>query len=182
VGVAPARGRPQANGLDGIHVAETEEANQRLERAFGQYVPDEDRDAVIRTVFGEAGNQAPEGQAAVAHTIRNRARQSGETPYDIVHARAQYEPWSNPVARTRTEGLDRNSPEYHSIGEIVDPIMRGEMPDVTGGATHFYAPKAQKAMGRPAPRWANGKGIDIGDHRFYRIGYPPRRRRNPGNR
>jgi phosphoserine phosphatase len=40
--------------------------------------------------------------------------------------------------------------------------------DITGGATHFWGPKAQAALGRPAPKWGRTGGLDIGETRFHR--------------
>jgi len=42
--------------------------------------------------------------------------------------------------------------------------------DITGGATNFWAPKAQAALGRPAPTWGRTGGVDIGETRFHKIG------------
>ncbi|MBA1156934.1 cell wall hydrolase [Microvirga mediterraneensis] len=165
-------GTPRANIDNGVHVAETEEDVQRLERAMGQNTAP-DLDKVVRTVYGEAGNQGAIGQAAVANVIANRAQQSGMTPTDVVLAKGQFEPWSDPAARARMESLDPNSPEYKQIAEIAQNALSGRGADPTGGADHFYAPKAQAALGRSAPAWDNGSGRDIGDHRFFRLGYGP---------
>lgn len=128
-------------------------------------------DRVVRTVWGEAGNQPPAGQAAVAAVINNRAKQSGMTPEQVIMAKGQFEPWNNPAARARMERLDPASPEYQRIAATVTPIMSGAAPDPTGGATHFYAPKEQASLGRAAPSWDNGTGVDLGDHRFFKLGY-----------
>jgi len=166
-------GTPRAN-IDNntVHVAETEEDVQRLERATGQYVAP-DLDKVVRTVYGEASGEGIIGQQAVASVIANRARQSGMTPTDVVLAKGQFEPWSDPAARARMESLDPNSPEYKQLAAIVEPALKGQLADPTGGATHFYAPKAQAALGRSAPSWDDGTGRDIGNHRFFNHGYGP---------
>jgi len=166
-------GTPRAN-IDNntVHVAETEEDVQRLERATGQYVAP-DLDKVVRTVYGEASNEGIIGQQAVASVIANRARQSGMTPTDVVLAKGQFEPWSDPAARARMESLDPSSPEYKQLAAIVEPALKGQLADPTGGATHFYAPKAQAALGRSAPSWDDGTGRDIGNHRFFNHGYGP---------
>lgn len=121
-------------------------------------------DATVRTVWGEARND-PDSQAAVASVIQNRARLTGKTARDVVTAKGQFEPWGRDDTRARMEGLDPLSPEYQDILGRVLPALGGE--DPTNGATHFYAPKAQAALGRPAPAWAAGGGADIGAHRFY---------------
>lgn len=168
--IGPVSSAPIAPPEQGVQVAETEADVQRLERSTGQYVAP-DLDKVVRTVYGEAGNQAPVGQQAVAAVIANRAKQSGMTPTDVVMAKGQFEPWSNPAARARMEALTPENPKYQRIAAAITPVLTGEAPDPTNGATHFYAPKAQAALGRPAPAWDNGAGVDLGDHRFFSLGY-----------
>jgi hypothetical protein len=127
---------------------------------------DPDTDALVRTVWGEARNQAPEGRKAVASVIRNRARMSGQPISAVVRESGQFEPWGDPATRPQLEGLDPSSNAYLSIlGDI-----EGD-DDPTGGATHFYSPQAQAAKGRKPPSWDNGTGSDIGDHRFFKLAY-----------
>jgi hypothetical protein len=164
---------PPRAAANGVHVAENEADVQRLERATGMHLDPADLDRVVRTVYGEAAREPSVGQQAVAGVIANRASQSGMTPADVVRAPGQFEPWSDPAARARMEALDPTSPEYRRIASAVAPVMRGEVPDPTGGATHFYAPRAQAALGRRAPSWDDGSGQDIGGHRFFRHGYIP---------
>jgi spore germination cell wall hydrolase CwlJ-like protein len=127
-----------------------------------------ERDAVVRTVIAESGNQSPLGQQAVAETIRARAVNGGfggDTAGGVVASPNQFEPWNTAGGRAKMASYDSNSPSYRAASEAVDRAYFGD--SVTGGATHFYAPKAQAALGRPAPRWDNGTGVDIGDHRFF---------------
>lgn len=128
----------------------------------------EDRDLAIRTLFGEAAND-PASQAAVAAVILNRAKQSGSSVKDVVLAPKQFEPWSQP---NKLMGLDPNSDDYKNLATIVDAVASGNTPDPTGGATLFYSPGAQKALGRKTPKWAQGDFQDIGQHRFYKGAFP----------
>lgn len=130
---------------------------------------DADLDAVIRTVYGEAGREPEVGQKAVAAVIRNRADRGGLAFADVVRAPGQFEVWSDPKARARMERLTPGSEPYEAIRAVVEPVVFGEEPDPTGGATHFYSPRAQKALGRNAPAWDDGSGEDIGNHRFFRL-------------
>jgi spore germination cell wall hydrolase CwlJ-like protein len=136
-----------------------------------QFLPpagvDPEEDYLVRTVFGEARGEPAQGQQAVAHVIRNRARAANMPIRDVVLAPGQFEPWGNPQTRAQLEGLDPASPEYQAILANV----RGGTQDPTGGATHFYSPTAQAAAGRPTPAWAQGQGQDIGRHRFYNLPY-----------
>jgi hypothetical protein len=130
--------------------------------------PAEDLNAMVRTIIGEAGNQSPEGQRAVAEVILNRARQSGMTPMQVVMAKGQFEPWA--TRGPELNAIDPNSAQYQSVLANIMPAF-GEG-DPTGGADHFYSPGAQAALGRDTPAWARGQtGRDIGDHRFYALGY-----------
>lgn len=124
-----------------------------------------DRDKAIRTVVAEAGNQGANGMNAVASVIRNRAVNTGATPSAVVTAPNQFEPWNTQAGRDKMAALDPNSPAYKNAATAVDAAYFGS--DPTNGATQFYAPKAQAALGRSAPAWDNGRGVDIGDHRFF---------------
>jgi hypothetical protein len=131
----------------------------------------DDMDTVVRTVFGEAANQPPEGQQAVAATIANRSKASGRSLKAEALSPNQYEPWNTPEGRRRMLSLDPNSDTYKSIASTVKPVIAGEA-DPTKGATHFYAPAAQRALGRATPAWARNRPYqEIGGHRFYTLPY-----------
>lgn len=126
---------------------------------------DPETDAIVRTVYGEAANQKPEGRRAVAAVILNRARLSGKSPTQVVLDEGQFEPWSDAKARKRMEELDPEGDDYKAVLTDISDVLNGQ--DPTGGATHFYAPKTQAELGRPKPEWDDGTGVDIGDHRFF---------------
>lgn len=128
-----------------------------------------DMDYLIRTVFGEAGAEPPEGQRAVAAVLLNRARQTGQSIEDVALAPGQFEPWGNAEGRRRMEALTPGSPDYARIAMTIAPVLGGQ--DPTGGADHFYSPTLQAKLGRRAPAWDNGSGQDIGRHRFFKLGY-----------
>lgn len=128
----------------------------------------DDRDALIRTVIGESGAEPPEGQRAVAAVVLNRARNRGMTPQQIVLERNQFEPWGNPDTARRLSGISPNDPAYVRAAAQVDLALAGD--DPTGGADHFFAPKAQAALGRDVPSWAKGTPTVIGNHNFYNLG------------
>lgn len=128
----------------------------------------DDRDALIRTVIGEAQAEPPEGQAAVAAVILNRARQRGMTPQQVVLEQNQFEPWGNPRTAARLSGISTSDPLYIAAASQVDRALQGY--DPTNGADHFYAPMAQQALGRAAPSWAVGDPLVIGGHNFYSLG------------
>jgi hypothetical protein len=126
-----------------------------------------DRDAMIRTVIGEAGNQGPEGMAAVAHTILNRtvSGRYGSSPAAVVLAPGQYEPWQ--TRRQELLSYSPNSPAYQQAGGIVDAVAAGDVPDATGGATHFLNPAVVMQRRGSLPGWASKPVAKVGQHVFY---------------
>lgn len=134
---------------------------------------DIDRDLTIRTVLSEAANQGPEGMAAVAAVIKNRSQRGkfgGTSPAEVVTARNQFEPWNDAGKGKANDPLaySPGSPAYERAAQIVDGVFSGAIKDPTSGATHFYAPAAQAALGRKPPSWAKGQqGLKIGDHMFF---------------
>ena len=144
----------------------------RLDEIGGQQelppsVSPQDVDAMVRTVIGEAGGEPPEGQAAVAHVIMNRLNKGGfggENIKDVVTAPHQFEAVSRGVA----DKIDPNSKQYQEVlNNIVLPLLRGELQDVTGGATNFINKDLQSQRGMQIPEWAAGEGQKIGRHTFY---------------
>ena len=124
----------------------------------------QDRDLMIRTIIGETAASDP-SSVAVAQVIANRMRQTGQSAKSIVLAPGQFEPW-----KSRSQELmnySPNDPAYKTAAQIVDNVASGKTPDPTNGAKQFYAPVAQKALGRPAPSWDNGSGQTIGAHKFF---------------
>ena len=128
----------------------------------------QDRDLAIRTIVGEAGNQGPLGMQAVGNVIRNRAVNGGyggDTPSGVVLAKNQFEPWNGGPAKAAMLALKPTDPAYIAASAALDKAYTGD--DPTNGAVNFVAPKAQAALGRAMPDWAQGPGQDIGDHRFF---------------
>jgi hypothetical protein len=123
----------------------------------------QDRDLMIRTVIGEADGDP--SAPAVAHVILNRMRNNGQSARRIILAKGQFEPWSTRPAELLS--YDSTDPEYKRAANIVDGVISGKIADPTNGATNFYAPAAQKALGRTAPRWDDGTGQQIGGHLFF---------------
>jgi hypothetical protein len=126
----------------------------------------QDRDIAIRTMIGEEGS--PGGQAGVAATMLNRAQSGaygGSSLSAVAKAPGQFEPWATRAGALNA--IQTSSPQYQQAAGIFDGVVSGAIPDPTGGATHFYAPAAQKALGRPTPTWAKGDGVNLGSSLFY---------------
>lgn len=127
-----------------------------------------DRDMMIRTIIGEAGNEPALGQVAVAHAIMNRLGDGnfGKSPTQIVLAPGQFEPWQTRSGELAT--ISRNSPAYQQVGQIVDGVVQGGIPDPTKGATHFLNEDVvRQRRGGALPDWAQGPGLQIGAHTFH---------------
>jgi hypothetical protein len=129
------------------------------------------RDLLARTVLGEAADEPDEGQAAVAAVIKNRLRSGkwGNDPLKVITARHQFEPWNTPQGLARMQSYKPDSPEYKRAAAAVDRVFNEDF-DPTDGATHFFSPTAQAALGRQPPAWAQGSGLPIGRHTFYAPG------------
>lgn len=141
-----------------------------------------DRDILIRTIIGEAANEGAEGWAAVAHVVRNRAM-DGRWPNslaDVSMQNKQFSAWNkgaggNDLVNKHSPG----SPLYERVGAVVDKVLAGEVPDMTGGATHYYSPRGMDALvnegsqSNRLPRWLQqenerrgGGTVTIGGHIF----------------
>lgn len=140
------------------------------------------RDVVIRTIIGESANESPDGWAAVAHVLKNRAMDP-RWP-DEVGAVAlqpmQFSAWNKGVGgNDLVTKYGPDDPIYQQIGQVVDAVFSGEIPDNTGGATHYYSPAGMQAhvdrgeQSNLLPRWLQdetdrrgGGTTTIGGHVF----------------
>lgn len=128
----------------------------------------EDRDAIVRTVYGEARGEPPEGKIAVIHVILNRAAIGGwwgSTPYDVCHHKWQFSCWNaNDPNSAKLPLLHRDDPSYMYIDNLVGHILA--LPDPTHGATHY------KVRGTKAS-WDNAVKdqypVSIGHHDFFTL-------------
>lgn len=129
--------------------------------AWARLTP-QDRDAVIRTLYGEARGEPVEGQIAVVHVIRNRAARRRTNAYVECHWPAQFTCWDDQLAKLMS--LSPGDLAYLRLGEVVDRAWMA--PDVTGGALHYFAPAGMPG-GQP-PRWAaqGRETLRVGGHVF----------------
>ncbi len=136
----------------------------------------EDRDALGRVAYAEAGGQGEEGLAAVAHAVLNRVASGrfGAGVQGVLDSPGQFEPV------VRAGGTWRHLPPLSEpqrlvFGTILDLILQGRLPDLTGGSTYFQNPAivAQRAAaGLVSPGLVNFGGqapaAVVRDHSFYR--------------
>ena len=136
----------------------------------------EDRDALGRVAYAEAGNQSEEGLAAVAHAVLNRVTSGrfGAGVQGVLDAPGQFEPVGRAGGTWRALPVLTESQRL-VFGTILDLILQGRLPDLTGGSTYFQNPAivAQRAAaGLVSPGLVNFGGqvptAVIRDHSFYR--------------
>jgi N-acetylmuramoyl-L-alanine amidase len=133
---------------------------------IGPPLTPDDRDVLIRTIWGEARGEPEAGQIAVIHVIRNRAIKRGTSAAVECKRPAQFSCWWD-AQRPRLDSLrERDPAKYKLIGETVDRAWA--MADTVKGARHYYAPAGMVPPGR-VPVWARGKtpAVTIGGHLFF---------------
>ena len=136
----------------------------------------DDREALGRVAYAEAGSQREEGLAAVAHTVLNRVAsgQFGAGVQAVLNAPGQFEPVM------RAGGSWRHLPPLNAsqrlvFGTILDLILQGRLPDLTAGSTYFQnaAIVARRAeAGQVSPSLVSfghqTPAAVIRDHSFFR--------------
>jgi hypothetical protein len=124
-------------------------------------------DLAIRTIASEMSGKSPDEAKGIANVILNRTKSGkwGNDPGSVVLAEGQFEPWADPQGSNYPMNHSPDSPRYQAAVAAWQAAKNGENP--VGNAMNFYAPKAQAALGRAAPSWDNGNGVDIGATRFF---------------
>ena len=116
-----------------------------------------DVDNLIRTTAGEAANQSPTGQQAVAAVALNRSRMTGAPVSTIVQAPMQFDGYNS-----GSLAIDPNSSTYQKVAtNILPAVMSGK--DPTNGATSFFNPDIANPGSFP---FDPSKGQRIGQHVF----------------
>ena len=141
----------------------------------------QERDMLIRTIAGEAGNQSRQGQVAVASVIRNRVLDDrhADTVSGVVTAPRQFSVWNTDGTGNNVgHNIQPGSEQYERIGDVVDDVFSGNAIDPTGGATHYYSPTGMQAyvnnghQSNLVPTWMDekvaesGGSVEIQDHIF----------------
>lgn len=132
------------------------------------------------TLHHEASGEGPRGMVAVGCVIRNRAvwGKWGGTARDVCLAFKQFSCW-RPAGGTTNYGrlvihadalrAGRRPSGMVKAFDAAAAVLR-DVPDVTHGADHYFAPAAMLPPGR-VPRWAEGltPTTTIGGHVFFRL-------------
>ena len=136
----------------------------------------EDRDALGRVAYAEAGNQGTEGLTAVLYVVLNRLASGrfGSSVGAVIEASGQFEPVDRAGRRWRNLPT-LSASNVAIVATIIDLIQQGRLPDPTHGATFFQNPQivASRAAGGQVPisltNFNNQTPIAvIRDHAFFR--------------
>lgn len=140
------------------------------EEPSGTALTKQQADYITRTIAAETSGKSPEETQAIASVILNRINsgQYGSSPEAVLFAKRQFEPWMNPAGANYPMKISPTSQRYLDAQAALEAALAGE--DITGGATHFWGPKAQEALGRNPPSWSyKAPGVDIGETRFHKL-------------
>lgn len=114
-----------------------------------------DENALALTIIGEARGEGSQGMQAVGNSIMNRvAKKSwyGLTPCEVCFKPWQYSCWNaEDPNRAYLENITADNGLFATALGIAQGVIAGTLPDLTHGATHYYA----TSMKTP-PRWALG--------------------------
>jgi hypothetical protein len=127
-----------------------------------------DLDLMARTIVGEADDEPNIGKAAVAHVILNRMKQKdAPDAASIILAPKQFTAWQDRPGYLAS--LSPKSKSYQDAYNIVQNVVRGDIPDPTDGALNYANVDAVRRAGNTsAMRWINGMTnvSKIGSHTF----------------
>ena len=150
----------------------------------------EDEVIFVTTIYGEANLSSEVTWQAIACLIMNRigVKEWAEyaTPIEVIKY-SGFDAYSYPnqpfkEAKVYFENRDYTNEKIERMIELVIPIYRGEVDDITGGAVLYYSPNAQKALHEEHPQkypekptWDFSKieeveieGTENDDFKFYR--------------
>lgn len=122
-------------------------------------------DYMARTIYGEARGEGVKGMQAVANVIMNRVARGGwygASIKDVVLKPYQFSCW-NSNDPNRAIITNASAAQLRQAREIAEKVISGELPDITGGATHYYAKSIS------APYWTKSmkRVATVGSHYFY---------------
>jgi len=136
-------------------------------------VSEKDRDILARTLWGEARGEGLAGQIAVAWTIRNRVEDGrakswwGEGYAGVCLAPYQFSCWNknDPNYPYLSGAKPIPLKQFAQAQRAADLVISGAEPDLTKGATHYYATTMPKA-----PAWAAKatQTLRLGNHLFFK--------------
>jgi hypothetical protein len=132
-------------------------------------------EAIGRVAYAEAGNQGDSGLAGVVYTIMNRLDDGrwGGTLDAVLNAPHQFEPVSRVGGDWRSLRPVSDAQRVR-IETIINLVLEGRLPDLTGGARFFQNPRIVRdraKSGTVSPNLVNFGGAVptavIGAHSFF---------------
>ena len=129
-------------------------------------VDDADVQCLQANIYFEAGNQSVQGKEAIALVTLNRTKTKHypNEVCDVVYQRKQFS-WANHGKRVPKLKNKLEAKQWAIAKNVAIRALRGEIKDVTMGATHYHATYVN-------PSWANAKRmkfmVAIGTHIFYK--------------
>lgn len=121
-------------------------------------------DLLVRTIYGEAANEPPEGWQAIAATAYNRAAKDGVSVAKQLLAPNQYQAWQVPKLKDSMLKLSQSDPKYQAILASVQPIASGHLSlPYDKYLNRDTTPAGSSAL----TTWAKSPGIKVGSHEFY---------------
>jgi hypothetical protein len=94
--------------------------------------------SLARAISSEAGSGTIKEQIGIAWAVKNEARRSGKSIFQITTKDGRYQrQWgANPYVSSRQDPYERDA-------EIAQAVISGSQPDPTNSGTHFFNPVAQ---------------------------------------
>ncbi len=146
---------------------------QKNKTGARQFSKDMTLDVLARTLWGEARGEGETGMRAVANVILNRVEVAGlfggywwgNDVLRVCLKPYQFSCWNkNDPNYTKLLGVTEDNPVFALALDIANSALRGQLQDITQGATHYHTQQIN-------PAWASRRDpcARIGAHIFYRI-------------
>ena len=144
-----------------------------------------EEDLLTRLILGEAGTESLKGKIAVANVVMNRLNHpksylntvEGNKSITSVITKSgtnskgqmvyQFESYGNDNMFNK-DFVDPESEAFKEANFIAKKAISGELPDITGGSTHFLNPDVTIEREGKLPDWYYNleKKVTIGGHEF----------------
>jgi len=125
-------------------------------------------DILARTMYGEARGEGTAGLQGVANVVMNRVakpRWWGKDVIGVCLKPFQFSCWNKDDPNLNIiQNVERDNLIFNKAYEMATEAVQGALPDITDGATSYFA------KGTPVPKWALGRRscCEIGHHLFYK--------------
>jgi len=103
-----------------------------------------DEYSLARALMSEVGTEGNQYLHAVAWAIRNRAAERGTTITELVTAPSGLYGRQNAGTGAKFVATGQDPRERHAV--VAHLVLTGQVPDPTGGATHFFSPRTQDVL------------------------------------